>query len=252
MKPGRKIALIGNGNVAHHLIGWFRGAGHVITSIYTRNNAVSDKSQVRNSLDYQNENVDFIVISVKDDAVGEIANSLRNTGSAVIVHTSGTIPMDIFADKENYGVLYPLQTLQKEKAIDIHKVPFLIEGNNEAALSKIDGLCASCGIHRREVSSENRLLYHISAVISANFTNFLLHISQKNLASSGLDAAILKPLIEETVSKAFSQGAYESQTGPARRKDLATIDKHISLIEDTNHKEIYRLISESIISEYHG
>lgn len=251
MENRQRIAIIGNGNVAHHLMGWFRNASHLITSVYTHSSKPPVGITSRSSLDYHNEKVDIILIAVKDDAVNEVAASLRHTGEAMILHTSGTVPLSALEQFDNYGVLYPLQTLQKGRKIALEKVPFLTEANNSANLLRLEEFCQTCCIHSRPVNSENRLLYHLSAVIGANFTNFLLHISEKNLKKSGLDMEVLRPLIDETVAKAFDQGAFTSQTGPARRNDRETIERHISLIDDPKDKEIYRLISESIIKEYH-
>ena len=47
----------------------------------------------------------------------QIIDNLQGTN---IVHTSGSVSLDIFNNKyENYGVLYPLQTFNKKNAVDI-------------------------------------------------------------------------------------------------------------------------------------
>ena len=37
-------------------------------------------------------------------------------------------------------------------------------------------------------------------------------------------------------------------TGPAKRKDVKIIENHIKLIENTDHKKIYELISKDIMN----
>jgi hypothetical protein len=39
----------------------------------------------------------------------------------------------------------------------------------------------------------------------------------------------------------------DAQTGPAKRKDTTTINKHLALLSDENQKEIYKLLTKSII-----
>jgi predicted short-subunit dehydrogenase-like oxidoreductase (DUF2520 family) len=58
-------------------------------------------------------------------------------------------------------------------------------------------------------------------------------------------------LIEETVSKSLSLGPENSQTGPAKRGDLETLDKHYeALSESEDVAEIYRIVSQNIIDYY--
>ena len=55
------------------------------------------------------------------------------------------------------------------------------------------------------------------------------------------------PLINQTVLKIHKHTPDEAQTGPAKRKDMNIIDKHIKSISNTNIKNIYKLLSKSII-----
>jgi hypothetical protein len=57
---------------------------------------------------------------------------------------------------------------------------------------------------------------------------------------------ILKPLIAETANKINFLSPKNAQTGPAMRNDQSTIDKHLTLLRDKIHKEIYRIITKSI------
>ena len=60
---------------------------------------------------------------------------------------------------------------------------------------------------------------------------------------------LLKPLIEETSNKIVKVTAIEAQTGPAKRKDLRTIEKHLSLLEtDKEKRNIYELLTQSILN----
>ena len=62
---------------------------------------------------------------------------------------------------------------------------------------------------------------------------------------------LLKPLILETVNKAIELGPENSQTGPAVRNDLYTIEKHLELLSFSPElKLIYESITKSIISYY--
>jgi predicted short-subunit dehydrogenase-like oxidoreductase (DUF2520 family) len=61
----------------------------------------------------------------------------------------------------------------------------------------------------------------------------------------------LKPLIKETIEKNLSIGPMLAQTGPAKRGDLATLDKHLEFLKDDEQlAELYKLISQHIIDTH--
>ncbi len=247
-----RIGIIGNGNVSFHFNKWFKQAGHQITSIYSRHE--TKELTTKTNLDYQNETCDFIIIAVNDDVISEIVSAIKNVGNAIILHTSGTIPLSIFEgfNLQNYGVLYPLQTLQKNKDIALVNVPFLLESNHLETQSKLSMLCDTTNITYQFVDSTKRLTYHLAAVIASNFTNHLLSIADQVLKENDSNLDLLKPLIMETVQKAFELSPIASQTGPAKRQDHQTMQKHLDLLDSDRHSEIYELISQSIISEQQG
>jgi len=41
-----------------------------------------------------------------------------------------------------------------------------------------------------------------------------------------------------------------AQTGPAKRNDTETINKHINQIENTDYKKVYSLLSKQILKIY--
>ena len=87
------------------------------------------------------------------------------------------------------------------------------------------------------------------AVISCNFTNHMLTISENLMKESELEFDLIKPLIKETHEKALANSPNKVQTGPAARKDLEIVQKHINLLSyDDNLKKLYSLISRHIIS----
>jgi predicted short-subunit dehydrogenase-like oxidoreductase (DUF2520 family) len=61
----------------------------------------------------------------------------------------------------------------------------------------------------------------------------------------------LKPLIVETVTKSLSIGPEQAQTGPAKRGDLQTLDKHMQFLQhDEALASLYQTISQHILDRY--
>ena len=55
---------------------------------------------------------------------------VRRNPKALFVHTAGSMPMDVWkGEAVRYGVLYPMQTFSKSRAVDFSTVPFFIEGS---------------------------------------------------------------------------------------------------------------------------
>jgi hypothetical protein len=58
---------------------------------------------------------------------------------------------------------------------------------------------------------------------------------------------VLKPLITETATKVLTLSPSEAQTGPAKRKDTQTINSHLDFLTNENQKDIYKILTKSII-----
>ena len=55
-------------------------------------------------------------------------------------------------------------------------------------------------------------------------------------------------ILLETLEKIEQNNPYKIQTGPAIRKDLITIKKHLNFIKSKNSKKIYSILTEGIIA----
>jgi hypothetical protein len=80
-----------------------------------------------------------------------------------------------------------------------------------------------------------------------NFTNHLYVLADDLLSKQNLSFDLLKPLISETARKACLNKPLLNQTGPAKRDDRDTIDKHLNLLnQNMELKELYEKITQSI------
>lgn len=256
----KRIAIIGTGNVAWHLARTLENAGHIIAHIYNRDRSKAEKfgmdyfnASTGNSLDFTYIDASVFIIAVTDDAIEEIATNIMLPEYAILCHTSGSQPMSVlgYAPTENIGVFYPLQTFSKGKPVDFDTIPICIEAENSSTKSTLLALGQSISRKTKEISSKQRKAIHLAAVFACNFTNHMFSISQKILGTQQIDFEILKPLITETLNKSFELGPAHSQTGPAIRQDLKTLDQQYeSLKANPELAEIYRLITQHIIDTY--
>ena len=84
--------------------------------------------------------------------------------------------------------------------------------------------------------------------MGANFFNHLLAICQQLLRSEGCSLALLGPILQQTLEAASAAADVRTlQTGPARRSDSATLEKHLRMLEgQPAWADVYKAISHSI------
>ena len=220
-----KAVILGSGNVASHLSFALKREGIEVLQIFspTYENAktLGEKLSVDYCCDFSdlNINADIYIISIKDSTV-ETINSNVFPDNKIVVHTSGSLPMEILNRfSKNFGVLYPLQTFSKEREIFFKEIPVCIEANSDINLEILRKLAKKLSDNVIEINSEKRKILHLSAVFACNFTNYMYTISENILMEENISFDILKPLIKETAAKVQSLAPVKCQTGPAVRSD---------------------------------
>ncbi len=192
---------------------------------------------------------DLILIAVSDSAIAEISRTIGTT-AATVIHTSGASPIDLLAQHEQHGVLWPIQTFGTDRPISLKNIPLVYEGNNEAAIAEIRTLAEALSDRVVELAHEERRLLHLSAVIMGNFPVFLLMKAQELLGEKNLPVDLLDQLWHTMANNAIDKGPEAALTGPARRGDRTTIDRHLEALQHRpDLQELYRLISEMIMKE---
>lgn len=249
-----RITLVGSGNVATHLGAAFKNAGHQIVQVWSRNlqHAALLAYHVRAEpiavLTDICADTDLIVISVKDDALEEVASfiALKNV---LVVHTCGSVSMQTLEKYfDTCGVFYPLQTFSKNRELDFSSVPLCIESTDKDSMQLLLELGKTISKSVNYINSNQRKILHVAATFACNFPNSLYAIAAGLLKEQQLDFNLLKPLILETALKVQEFLPEEVQTGPATRRDEKTMNAHLSLLQQHPElQEIYRLLSQAII-----
>lgn len=250
----KRVALIGAGNVAHHLAPALLKAGVDLCQIYSRSMESARELGIKTGITYVADvyaiypDCDIYIFCVGDDALLPLYKNIRINKEAIVLHTSGSLPMDIFKPwAVHYGVLYPLQTFTKKRSLDFKEIPLCIEASDEGTLQTISQLAGLLSERVEEISSAQRKVLHLAAVFANNFVNHLYGIAGEMLEKEGLDGTLLRPLIFETAHKVMLLTPEAAQTGPARRGDEGVMGIHKTLLKD-NRKllNLYTLLSDSI------
>lgn len=248
------VILIGAGNVATHLYQAFKSSDEVtVSQWYNRNlnhlQTYKNEVEVIDDLSKLSK-ANIYIIAVSDDVIVELSSQLPFT-DRLVVHTSGSVSLHDLDKKNRQGVFYPLQTFSKTAELNFSEVPICIEINNKSDLPLLKQLALALGCKPHRVNSEQRAALHLAAVYVNNFSNQLYRIAHEITESKSVDFNILKPLIKETANKVQELSPYLAQTGPAKRNDKKTIKKHLKALVNSQHKEIYELMTKSI-QKTHG
>lgn len=253
----KNIVILGTGNVAYHLSRAFHLAGYNIRQIYGRDPgkagalARTVSSDPVSDLHQLYMDADAYFFCVTDAGLADLTGKTW-LGEKMAVHVSGSMDMQIMSRvSENYGVFYPLQTLSENTPVDFITVPVFLEANNKNNARRLTQLARGLTSLVFEAGSEQRLIMHISAVFACNFTNYLYGIAEALMESHNMDFRHLMPLIMETAGKAREISPKKAQTGPAKRKDMHIIDKHLERLDAyPEYKRIYEMLSGQIQDLY--
>lgn len=230
-----RIGLLGTGRVASQLGPALAGAGHHIAFVWSRTLAAAEAlaAQLPGAVALPDvasplPPADVYLLAVPDAAVAPLLAAAAWPAGALVAHLAGALPLSVFEARPAVrgGVFYPLQTFSPGRAIDWPNVPLCIEAADAAGEATLLALARSLSRDVRLLSSAQRLKLHVAAVFANNFTNHLLGIADALLAEAGLPAALLAPLVRETVEKALANPPFAVQTGPAVRHDAPTLAAH--------------------------
>jgi predicted short-subunit dehydrogenase-like oxidoreductase (DUF2520 family) len=246
--------MIGSGNAGTVVGKLLKNAGHAVIQVFSRNYlqaktlaeelgaaAVSKAGEI-------SKQADVYIVAIADDELSMIKNWLV-VDDQLIVHTAGSVSIDVLkGSSNNFGVLYPLQTLRKEVKV-ITDIPFLVDGNTENSRQLIFSLGRSISENVQFADDAVRKKLHLAAVMINNFPNHLFALTEAYCIKEEVDFKLLWPLISEGALRIRQYSPSELQTGPAIRNDRETIEKQVILLQQYPELlKIYMLFTESILS----
>jgi len=242
------IVLLGAGNVASHLITTFLNSNEVnLIQVYNRTieniEHLTEKTAITSDLSRLKE-ADIYIIAIPDNHITQLESQLT-LKNKLVVHTSGAVAMEALKSNSNTGVFYPLQSFSKNKEVNFKTIPLCIETKQREDLTLLTTLAKAISDSVYSINSEQRKSIHLAAVFVNNFVNHLYQIGNEICDKNNVPFEILAPLIQETAKKIATLAPIDAQTGPAKRNDTDTIDKHLRMLPN-NQQEIYALLTKNI------
>jgi predicted short-subunit dehydrogenase-like oxidoreductase (DUF2520 family) len=198
----------------------------------------------------------LLIIATPDDAIADVAAQLaavfsRDSAKSkphrlVALHTSGALSSEVLRPLQEQGFatgsLHPLVSVSEARAGAnwLGRAHFSVEGDAPAVrLAK--QIVRDFGAQSFLIDPATKALYHAAALMASPNTTALFDIALEMLNRCGVsrDQArrILLPLVKSTLENLSTQAPRTALTGTFKRRDLATVQKHIAAIESQNLSE---------------
>lgn len=248
-----RIVIIGTGNVAEVIGRKIVAAGHEVVQVIGRNLERAHQlgylfnCNVVYNTRYLNPHADLYIITVTDQVLQQVAQKIR-LQKQIVVHTTASVSKSVLAScSENYGVLYPLQTL-RSNVDTLPVVPVLIDANTAEVREQLEAFAQTWAGSVQFAGDEERAKLHVASVFVNNFANHLFATAEKYCIDNSLAFNMLLPLMKETVERLSLTSPAFVQTGPAVRGDEKTIAKHLEILStDENLHNLYQTLTDSIV-----
>jgi predicted short-subunit dehydrogenase-like oxidoreductase (DUF2520 family) len=209
----RRLAIVGRGRLGNALARELRIAGlDVIGPLGRGADGVG---------------ADVVLLCVPD---GEIAHAAASIASGPLVgHCSGATKLDVLAPHEAFS-MHPLMTVTTDGAA-FEGAGAAIAGSTTKALRFAARLAELLGMRAVEIDEDHRTAYHAAASIASNFLITLEAAAERMAASTGVQRALLVPLVRAAVENWAELGPERALTGPVARGDESTISAQRAAVE---------------------
>lgn len=200
----------------------------------------------------------IIFVTVPDSCIRDVYAELKacDLKNKILCHCSGALSAKVFDGADKFGAwaysVHPVFAISDKKNAykDISKAFFTVEGDKEK-MHVMETLLKHLGNAYQIISAEHKSKYHASLVMASNLAVGLYHMSLEMLKECGFSDEnaqnAVNPLFLNNAENICQKGCSSALTGPVDRKDLKTVEKHLSVIEDANAKQLYKLLSGEIM-----
>jgi len=277
--PLPPLTIIGLGGVGSALSRAVAGAGFRGLTLVGRGRpgertlARALKARYLSDLRRLTQDHGFIVVCVKDIQITSVAHHLSRLkigwNRFTVLHTSGVLGSDVLKPLASKGAsvaawhpyqTFPRLSVRRAGSATLPEsgpglffgVTFGISGDPRAVRAA-KRLTRTLGGKPLRLREEDRVLYHLSAVLSCGFVAADLEMAVRVLKSIGLSEkraleAIL-PIASQTLKNVAEHGPARALTGPAVRGDKETIRKHLRALQklDPELAQVYATVSRHLL-----
>lgn len=227
-----RVRIIGPGRAGTSLHGALRRAHWPVEPLLGREDDLTGAT----------EEVDLVVIATPDHAVAQVAASLHPSDSVAVAHLSGALGLAPLAGHPRVAVLHPLVALPDPERGAERLVGawfgLSAEGDPivEAIVEELHGQIV-------RVAEADWARYHAAAVVASNHLVALLGQVERIAASIDVPLGAYLDLARGALADVTDFGPVDALTGPVRRGDLATVQRHLDALPESE-RLAYQVLAE--------
>lgn len=215
----RRVAIVGPGRAGGSLAGALGTIGWEV-ALVGRDGDIRRSSAGR----------DLVVLAVPDASVATVATAVAPDQGAVVAHVSGSLGLAPLSGHPRAAVLHPLVSLP-DAEVGARRLRegawFGLAADGDPLATEV---VAQLGGRAITVDEPDWVRYHAAAVIAANHVVGLLGQVERIAASIGAPLAAYLDLAAGAVANTAELGPAAALTGPVRRGDWATVDRHLAAL----------------------
>lgn len=243
------ITIIGAGTLATALAIALRRSGYRVIEVVSRNNAQSI-SRARKlakrvgarvtTLHEAQFTAKVTWVCVPDDAISEVATQIAahdDWKRKIAIHSSGALGSDALTPLKKAGAgiasAHPLMTFVRTSNPELKGVPFALEGD-ASALVTINAIIRSIGGKPFRIAARVKPAYHLFGFFSSPALVALIVAAQQVGELAGFkrrkSSELMGPIVRQTIENCLVTTPQLAFSGPLRRGDIATLRKHLEVL----------------------
>ncbi len=179
-------------------------------------------------------------------AVARRIADMNPPGELAIVHVSGALGLDVLdaLTGNAVGSFHPLQSFPAPRDPSAFRgITVAVDASTRALERRLARLARDLGARPRHVGDAERVLYHAAAVYASNYTDVVFAEAVRLLTEIGWSetegVAALMPLAEGALANIGRRGPVGALTGPIRRGDAETLERHLTALD---RPDLYRML----------
>lgn len=261
------VAIVGTGNVARAIAVGLHHAGVRVTEIIGRDAKKTSKlarvvKALASNLSNATIAADIVWICVSDAAISEVATRLAKLPVTwkrkTVLHASGPLTSAELTPLKKRGAnsasFHPMNTFvpglpaELEQA-RLRRTPFGAEGDAHAinaATMIANALSHPTPALIFRIRPKDKVKYHAVGAFTSPLLVSTLNIAEQLARSTGIKEPrhLMTPILLYTITNIITRGTENAFSGPIRRGDVATVQKHLAALKNIpNAEAVYRALA---------
>lgn len=179
------------------------------------------------------DGAEVVFITTPDSVIADVAAALPVDDSAVVVHLSGSLGLDVLAPHPRRASVHPMMALPDgvtgaRRLLDHGSFALNANGNpiGQVIVDALGGRAITL-----PDDPDARARHHAACCIAANYVTTVLGLVER-VAGPSADAYL--DLARAAIDNVGELGAAAALTGPVARGDHATLDRHRGVVPEAD------------------